>query len=528
MSWTEALSFPFMQRALLAVLFGGIAFPMIGVFIISLNLIPLRFAMMHIALLGGAIGLFLRVDPIFSGMLLCALSSLVLGPIAEKTKLGVGTVSGYFMTLTLALAFILFYKANINVLQAFSILWGNILSLTWLDLLFVVVISLIILSVILLFFKEIQAILYDREIALTVGIPEKIFYFLIIFMLGLTIAVSMRVIGALLVDAFILLPAMGAILISRNLKQIFFFSSLFGLISGMIGLYLSFLLDIPTSSTIIIVASLIIAICFLIRRRSTMKKLKSFFTGRRMSFFIFLMGWLLFLSFPLPPASAQETVVASTSLTGAIAKAAGAKEVRIVVSSETRHPPEYDLKPSDLLKFEGAKVIVYGGYERMVQKLLETSRNKNILAIQVNTDTSPENLISQARKISEILKTEKEEKAWEERFIGRLKELQKKISPFSGKRAVVHLFAQPFAQWAGLQIVQIVRPGELTPKVIGDAVTKNPDLVVDIYHVPVAQAIAENAKCKYIQVINFPGVDHTQSLEDLFQYNSIQLLNAFQ
>jgi zinc transport system permease protein len=525
MSWTEALSFPFMQRALLAVLFGGIAFPMIGVFIISLNLIPLRFAMMHIALLGGAIGLFLKVDPIFSGMLLCALSSLALGPISEKTKLGVGTISGYFMTLTLGLAFILFYKADINVLQAFSILWGNILSLTWLDLLFVMVISLVILGVIILFFKEIQAILYDREIALAVGISEKLFYFLIIFILGLTVAVSMRVIGALLVDAFILLPAMGAILISRSLKQMFFFSSLFGLISGMVGLYLSFLFDIPTSSTIIIVASLIIAVCYLLQRKSAMQKLKGVFTGRKMSVLAFLIGW--FLTFPLP-ASAQETVVASTSLTGAIAKAAGAKEVRIVVSSEMRHPPEYDLKPSDLLKFEGAKVVVYGGYERMVPKLLEASKNKNILAIQINTDTAPENLISQARKVSEILKTEKEEKAWEERFTGRLKELQKKISPYSGKRAVVHKFAQPFAQWAGLQVVQLFSPGELTPKVIGDSIAKHPDLVVDIYHTPMAQAIAENAKCKYIQVINFPGVNHTQSLEDLFEYNAMQLIKAFQ
>jgi zinc transport system permease protein len=526
MSWTEALGFPFMQRALLAVLFAGIAFPMIGVFIISLNLIPLRFAMMHIALLGGAIGLFLKVDPIFSGMLLCALSSLALGPISEKTKLGVGTISGYFMTLTLALAFILFYKADINVLQSFSILWGSILSLTWLDLLFVIVVSLVILSMILLFFKEIQAILYDREVALTVGISEKIFYFLIIFMLGLTIAVSMRVIGALLIDAFILLPAMGAILISRSLKQMFFFSSLFGLISGVVGLYLSFLIDIPTSSAIIIVASLIIAICFLIQRRTTIQKLKGFFAGRRMSFLVFLIGWIWFLNFPIP-ASAQDRVVASTSLTGAIAKAAGAKEVRVIVSSEMRHPSEYDLKPSDLLKFEGAKVVVYGGYERMVPKLLEASKNKNILAIQINTDTAPENLISQARKISEILKTEKEEKAWEERFIGRLKELQKKISPYSGKRAVVHRFAQPFAQWAGLQVVQLFSPGELTPKVIGDSIAKHPDLVVDIYHAPVAQAIAENAKCKYVQVINFPGAGNTQSLEDLFEYNCAQLMKDF-
>lgn len=516
-----------MQHALLAILFAGISFPMIGVFTISLNLIPLRFAMMHIALLGGAIGLFLKVDPIFSGMSLCALSSLALGPISERTKLGVGTISGYFMTLTLALAFILFYKADIHVLQAFSILWGNILSLTWLDLTFVIVISLMILSIILLFFKEIQAILYDREIALTVGIPEKILYFLMIFLLGLTIAISMRVIGALLVDAFILLPAMGAILISRSLKQIFFFSSLFGLISGMIGLYLSFLLDIPASSMIIVVASFIIAICFLIQRRSAMEKLMKILSQRRI---LILMGLIIGTGIFRPSIGtlAQEVVVASTSLTGAIAKAAGVKEVRVIVSSETRHPPEYDLKPSDLLIFEGAKAVIYGGYERMVSKLVETSKNKNILTLQINTETSPENLISQARKLSEILKTEREEKIWEENFLKKLKELQKKAGLFSGKRAIVHRFAQPFVQWAGLQIIQMVSPGELTPKVIGEAVAKNPDLVVDIYHFPVAQVIAENAKCKYVQVINFPGIGNTKTLEDIFEYNTMQLIKTFQ
>lgn len=256
-----------------------------------------------------------------------------------------------------------------------------------------------------------------------------------------------------------------------------------------------------------------------------MQILKKVFTGRKMSVLMFLVGWIWVLNFPLT-ASAQEAVVASTSLAGAIARAAGAKEVRVIVSSEMRHPPEYDLKPSDLLIFEGAKVVIYGGYERMVSKLVETSKNKNILAIQINTDTSPENLISQARKISEILKTEKEEKVWEEKFLERLKEFQKKISPFSGKRAIVHRFAQPFTQWAGLQAVQIVSPGELTPKVIGDAVAKNPEMVVDIYHFPVAQAIAENAKCKYVQVINFPGVDHTKTLVDVFEYNITQLMKA--
>jgi ABC-type Mn2+/Zn2+ transport system permease subunit len=256
-----------MQHAVLAVLFAGIAFPLIGVFILSLNLIPLRFAMMHVALLGGAVGLFVRVDPLFLGLVFCGLSSLVLGPVSEKTKVGLGALSGYLMTLTLAIAFILFYKADIHVVQAFSILWGSILSLTFWDLVLVILVSLLILGLVVFFFKEIQAILYDREVALAVGLPERRLYYVMVFILGLTIAASMRMIGALLIDAFVLLPAIAANLVSRNLKQVFLFSSAFGVISGMGGLYLALVFDLPTSSTIILVASVIIGICFIYQRR---------------------------------------------------------------------------------------------------------------------------------------------------------------------------------------------------------------------------------------------------------------------
>jgi zinc transport system substrate-binding protein len=244
------------------------------------------------------------------------------------------------------------------------------------------------------------------------------------------------------------------------------------------------------------------------------------------SLLVFLVAFLLFLALPFTT-QPQEIVVASTSLTGAMAKAGGAKEVRVMTPSEMRHPPEYELKPSDLMKLEGASVVIYGGYERMVSKLLETSKNKNMVAIQVDTATSPQNLITQVEKISRILKTEKEEQIWEQSFLEKVKVLQKKLAPFSGKRAVVHRQAQPFALWAGLPIVQTINPGELTPRAIADAIAKKPELVVDIFHFPMVKVIAENAKCKYIQVINFPGVENTQTLEDIFEYNSMQLIKVF-
>jgi hypothetical protein len=227
------------------------------------------------------------------------------------------------------------------------------------------------------------------------------------------------------------------------------------------------------------------------------------------------------------PCAAGRVVVASTSLAGAIAHAAGAQEVRVLTPAGAKHPPEYDLKPTDLLKLEGADVVIYAGYERMVSKLVETSRNKQIIAIQVDTTLSPENLIAQVHKVAVALKTEKEAGVWEKSFLQALGLLKNKLAPVAGKRAVVHFHAKPLATWAGLSVVQVIPMGELTPRVIGDAVAQKPDVVLDILHSPVARTIADNAKCRYVQIINFPGVEKTASLEDIFAYNTSQLLKAF-
>jgi hypothetical protein len=92
----------------------------------------------------------------------------------------------------------------------------------------------------------------------------------------------------------------------------------------------------------------------------------------------------------------------------------------------------------------------------------------------------------------------------------------------------VHRLAESFARWAGLAVAQIIQPGEITPKVIADAIVQSLELAVDVFHFPVAMVIAENAECRYSQIINFPGADNTRTLDDLFEYNTIQLLKAFQ
>ncbi len=222
-----------------------------------------------------------------------------------------------------------------------------------------------------------------------------------------------------------------------------------------------------------------------------------------------------------------QTVVASTSLTGAIAKAAGAAEVRILTPAEAKHPPEYELRPSDLLKVEGASMVVYAGYEKMVAKLAEVSKSKNLVSVQVNTAMSPENIIAQTKKVAEVLHTEKQQQVWEKSFVEKLNGLKAKLAPFAGKNAVVHLQAQAFARWSGLSVVQVISPGEISPKAMADAIAKKPDIVVDILHFPAVRMIADNARCRYALLINFPGIAGTATLDNVFEYNTTQVVRAF-
>lgn len=236
-------------------------------------------------------------------------------------------------------------------------------------------------------------------------------------------------------------------------------------------------------------------------------------------FFVLILG-----AYPL----FAQTVVVTTSLTGALARAAGATDVRVLTPPDVLHPPEYELRPSDLTKLDGARVVVYAGYERMVRRLVDTSRSKDVTVIQVDTTTTPDNLVNQARKIALALHTEGTEKAWERGFLKKLAGLKERLAPISGKKAIVHFQAQGFAGWAGLSIVQVIMPGEISAKAVADSVAKRPDIVVDIVHMPVAKVIADNTKCPYAELINFPGVDRTATLEDIFEYNTAQVLKALQ
>lgn len=245
---------------------------------------------------------------------------------------------------------------------------------------------------------------------------------------------------------------------------------------------------------------------------------------------LMLIVWVAFLAITgiIGPsgwcAESKVVVVASTSWTGAIARAAGADEVRVLAPFELKHPPEYDYRPTDIAKLGEATGVVYAGYEPFMKKLIEAAGYPEAKTFKVMTINEPGNLKQQAKTLAEKLGTLKQEAIWEEEFDEITAEIirQAEIKQIGKLRVLVQQHQQPFVKWLGFQIVGVFSAGELTPAKVMEYANLKPDLVIDNFHNPQGKPIVEVTKCKYVELINFPSVKEPGLIE-LFKENAARL-----
>ena len=253
-------SMPFFYRAFIALLATGAAFPALGTFVLSLELIPARFAVMHAALLGGALALLVGVNPLWLAMAAGLLAGIAIAAASWRGKVSAGGSLGLVMTVSMGLAFIIFYKSNVHAIDAFNLFWGNILALNKTDMVLALLVSAAIFVFLSAFWKEIHIVLYDRELARALGVRALLVYTGIMLAVCLGIAAAMRITGALLVDAVTILPALAARQLGKSFRGLVAWGAFFGILMNMGGFTLSFVFDLPVSPAIIVCGALVIGI----------------------------------------------------------------------------------------------------------------------------------------------------------------------------------------------------------------------------------------------------------------------------
>jgi hypothetical protein len=227
------------------------------------------------------------------------------------------------------------------------------------------------------------------------------------------------------------------------------------------------------------------------------------------------------------PAPKDGAVAASTSWAAAIAYCAGAEDVHVLAPVDLRHPPEYELKPSDLAAVSRAGLVVYAGWEVFAKKLAETAGSAGVRIVQVAVSNDPDDIKAQAAKVAEILGTVEKYEAWAAGFDDFTAALRSRVlGARPGARVAVNRMQTPFTAWLGFDIAGEYGPAEPSPALILDLVRTAPALVIDNYHTPAGRPIAEAAGVPYVEFINFPGKDGTRTIEDVFRYNADLLERA--
>ncbi len=263
----ELLSLSPVLKGLIVISIAGLTFPITGVYLFRLNLLPLRFMLMHGAILGGAMALAFQVNPFWTTIVVNMVLVLFMAKASRSMKTDVGQISTFFMVISISLAFIFIYKFHVPAKDTLTLLWGNLFTLSWTEVAGVGFFALFLTGFQYYFRHQLRALFFDREIAFTSGINERNLYYSVIFLVAITVALAMKLIGALLLDAILLLPPVIASFHAKSLRGMILASVLWGGIFAIGGFFLSVLIDIPASSSIAALASMVFLIMYLFRKK---------------------------------------------------------------------------------------------------------------------------------------------------------------------------------------------------------------------------------------------------------------------
>ena len=249
--------YQFMQNAILSAFLGGIACATIGVFVVLMHMPFIGVCMSHAAFAGALLGLWLGFDPLIGAFAVSLLSAAVIGPLADRGELNPETSTGVIFSLMLGLAFLFMGLMPGARTEALNMFWGSILTVTQHDIIFLAVVTGAIIGLVIAFYKEIQAVICHRQVALAVGIPATVVFYGLLFSTGVTITASLQSIGGLLIYSLILNPAAAAYQLTYSLRKMLFIAVAFGIVSCWAGLAASYLLDIPSGAAIVITSAII-------------------------------------------------------------------------------------------------------------------------------------------------------------------------------------------------------------------------------------------------------------------------------
>jgi len=244
--------------------------------------------------------------------------------------------------------------------------------------------------------------------------------------------------------------------------------------------------------------------------------------------FLFLLAFLGGFTIGVSADSATKAV-ATTPWTAAFAQAAGLGSVHVLAPYDLRHPAEYELRPGDVLAVREADILIYAGYERMMERLAGTGQASDQKRIQIATSydmqTLEKSLMAIARAAGTVGQATAEVEKIRTFYAAWRAELKRE--GLYGAPVLVHFHQQPLARELGFEIAGVFGPGPLEAQQIVKLSRQHAALCIDNWHNEVAAPLKETMPAvTFVSFINFPGKDGTRSIMDVLRYNRNVLKQA--
>lgn len=258
------------QRAAIACVLCGASCSLLSVFVVLMKMPLIGVSMSHAALAGAVLGLLLDLNPFLSGFFLCLLTAGVLGPLADRTDMAPENVLGILFSFLMGLAFLGMGILTRTKAGALNLMWGSLLTISETDLVILGLITFALILFISLFFKEIRSVLFNRKLASSSGVPERLIYYVLLFLTGAVVSSNLATVGGLLIFALLVQPGATALQLTYNLKYFFLISAAAGIGACILGLIVSYIFDLPSGASVVLMATILFATAYIFspKRRS--------------------------------------------------------------------------------------------------------------------------------------------------------------------------------------------------------------------------------------------------------------------
>lgn len=263
----EMLSYDFMQRAFIAGIIIAVLASVSGTFVVLRRYSMISETLAHSALVGVAVGLVAGYNPLWMAVVFAIISAWLIEYLRSAFSLYSDSVLAILLSGSLAVAVIIVSLGGAFNNSLFSYLFGSILSVSQEDVLTIAIFGTISLGTLLLFSKELYFIAYDEEVAQTSGIKVKLLNFLLVSVVAVIVALSIRVVGTLLIGALMVIPTVSALQYKVGFRKTVFISLFFALVSVLSGMMLSFYYSLPSGATIVLCVIVIFIVSLIVNRR---------------------------------------------------------------------------------------------------------------------------------------------------------------------------------------------------------------------------------------------------------------------